>query len=119
MRLETRQECVGTSPKVSGACQDDTREFAGRRLRLVGRLLRVAKKLIGRLDDAVGARRAFARTLPKVSGRSLGTCWRSLEEDRETHRWRSRRLPICGSKVNHYRPGFRVANTGKPPRADG
>ncbi|RZS17915.1 hypothetical protein BHM03_00050119, partial [Ensete ventricosum] len=28
---------------------------------------------IGPRDDAVGARRAFARTSPKVSGRSLGT----------------------------------------------
>ncbi|RWV81873.1 hypothetical protein GW17_00056670, partial [Ensete ventricosum] len=45
MRLGTRQECVESSPRVSGACQDSTREFARRRLRLAGRLSGVAEKL--------------------------------------------------------------------------
>ncbi|RWW56926.1 hypothetical protein BHE74_00036312 [Ensete ventricosum] len=38
MRLGTRLECVGSSPRVSGACQDGAREFVGRRSRLVRRL---------------------------------------------------------------------------------
>ncbi|RWV89435.1 hypothetical protein BHE74_00012423 [Ensete ventricosum] len=45
MRLGTRQECVGSSPRVSGVYQDGAREFARRRPRLVGRLSRVAEKL--------------------------------------------------------------------------
>ncbi|RZS08419.1 hypothetical protein BHM03_00039404 [Ensete ventricosum] len=49
MRLETRQECIGSSPRVSRVCQDDTREFARRRPRLAGRLSRVAEKLVGRI----------------------------------------------------------------------
>ncbi|RZR89974.1 hypothetical protein BHM03_00017792 [Ensete ventricosum] len=102
MRLGTHLELVGSLPRVSGACQDGAREFAGRRPRLAGRLSGVAEKLAGSwegltttekrsyrpdmdpgsslgigqgLDDAVGARREFARTSPKVSGRSLGTRW--------------------------------------------
>ncbi|RZS25401.1 hypothetical protein BHM03_00058594 [Ensete ventricosum] len=62
MRLGTRQECVGSSPRVSGACQDGAREFAKRRRRLTGRLSGVAEKLtenwegIGQgLDDTEGA----------------------------------------------------------------
>ncbi|RWW04374.1 hypothetical protein BHE74_00045295 [Ensete ventricosum] len=47
MRLGTRLECIRSSPRVSGACEDDTREFTGRRLRLAGRLSRVAEKLAG------------------------------------------------------------------------
>ncbi|RZR85712.1 hypothetical protein BHM03_00012732 [Ensete ventricosum] len=85
MRLGIRQECIGSSLRVSGACQDCTREFAKRRSRLIRRLSGVAEKLVGSwdglvmdvsgqgLDDAVGACRAFTRTLPKVSGRSPGT----------------------------------------------
>ncbi|RRT59305.1 hypothetical protein B296_00043250 [Ensete ventricosum] len=45
MQLRTRLECVGSSPRVSGACQDSAREFIGRRPRLTGRLSGVAKKL--------------------------------------------------------------------------
>ncbi|RWW61240.1 hypothetical protein BHE74_00031705 [Ensete ventricosum] len=73
MRLETCLECVGSSPRVSGAYQDGIREFARRRPRLIGRLSGVAERLAGSwegLDDMVGAGREFARTLPKVSGRS-------------------------------------------------
>ncbi|RWV87801.1 hypothetical protein BHE74_00031720 [Ensete ventricosum] len=46
MRLGTRQECVGSLPRVFGACQDGAREFARRRPRLVGRLSVVAEKLV-------------------------------------------------------------------------
>ncbi|RRT70512.1 hypothetical protein B296_00000782 [Ensete ventricosum] len=72
MRLGTHQECVGSSPKVSGVCQDGTREFARRRPRLVERLSGVAEKVARNnrprsslgirpgLDDAVGPRREFA-----------------------------------------------------------
>ncbi|RWW18648.1 hypothetical protein GW17_00017350 [Ensete ventricosum] len=38
MWLGTRLECVGSSSRVSGACQDGAREFAGRRPRLTKRL---------------------------------------------------------------------------------
>ncbi|RWV95882.1 hypothetical protein GW17_00041449 [Ensete ventricosum] len=84
MRLGTRQECSGSSSRVSGVCQDGVREFARRSLRLTGRLPGVAEKLIGSwdglvmdlqpddgprsslciglgLDDAVGPHREFAR----------------------------------------------------------
>ncbi|RRT75626.1 hypothetical protein B296_00006349 [Ensete ventricosum] len=45
MRLGTRQECIGSSPRVSGACQDGAREFTRRRPRLAERLSGVAEKL--------------------------------------------------------------------------
>ncbi|RWV76839.1 hypothetical protein GW17_00062438 [Ensete ventricosum] len=51
MRLGTRQECVGSSPRVSGVCQDGVREFARRKLRLTGRLSMVAEKLVGRATE--------------------------------------------------------------------
>ncbi|RRT84937.1 hypothetical protein B296_00004771 [Ensete ventricosum] len=98
MLLGTRLEYIRSSPRVSGVCKDSAREFTRRRLRLTERLSGVAERLAGSwkglttigkrsyrldqdqaeasdqgLDDMVGARREFARTLPKVSGRSLGT----------------------------------------------
>ncbi|RWV79107.1 hypothetical protein GW17_00059814 [Ensete ventricosum] len=91
MRLGTRQKCIGGLPRVSGACQDGTREFTKRRPRLTRRLSGVVEKLAEScnglvmdvliimivsgqgLDDAVGAHRAFARISSKVSERSLGT----------------------------------------------
>ncbi|RRT38771.1 hypothetical protein B296_00041934, partial [Ensete ventricosum] len=47
MQLGTRQECIGSSWRVSGAYQDGAREFARRRPRLARRLLGVAKRLAG------------------------------------------------------------------------
>ncbi|RZS18045.1 hypothetical protein BHM03_00050272 [Ensete ventricosum] len=38
MRLGTRQECIRSSWRVSGACQDGARKFARRRPRLARRL---------------------------------------------------------------------------------
>ncbi|RWV92526.1 hypothetical protein GW17_00045087 [Ensete ventricosum] len=52
MRLGTRLECVGSSPRVSGACQDGAREFVGRRAKLVERLSRVAERLVGSWEVA-------------------------------------------------------------------
>ncbi|RWV95487.1 hypothetical protein BHE74_00011369 [Ensete ventricosum] len=71
MRLGTHQECVGISPRVSGVCQDGTREFARRRARLARRLSGVAEKLVG--NDVVGSRRSSLGDSPKGSGSSLGT----------------------------------------------
>ncbi|RWW64630.1 hypothetical protein BHE74_00028120 [Ensete ventricosum] len=47
MRLGTRQECIESLLRVSGTCQDGTREFAGRRSSLAGRLSGVAERLVG------------------------------------------------------------------------
>ncbi|RZS11015.1 hypothetical protein BHM03_00042309 [Ensete ventricosum] len=47
MRLGTRLDIVGSSPRVSGACQDGAREFTGRRRSLVKRLSGVAERLAG------------------------------------------------------------------------
>ncbi|RWV88662.1 hypothetical protein GW17_00049225 [Ensete ventricosum] len=71
MQLGTRLGCVGSFSRVSGACQDSAREFAGRRPRLTRRLSRVAEKLA----QSWKAYREFARTTSKVSGRSLGIRW--------------------------------------------
>ncbi|RWV78545.1 hypothetical protein GW17_00060464, partial [Ensete ventricosum] len=49
--------------------------------------------------DAVGAHWEFARTLPKVSGRSLGTRREITREDCETDRRECRKLSDCGSVV--------------------
>ncbi|RWV89826.1 hypothetical protein GW17_00048009 [Ensete ventricosum] len=47
------KECVKSSPRVSGVCQDDTREFVRRRPRLIGRLSGVAEKLAESYDSLV------------------------------------------------------------------
>ncbi|RWV80154.1 hypothetical protein GW17_00058616 [Ensete ventricosum] len=47
IELGTRFECIRSSPRVSGAYQDGTREFTERRYRLAGRLLTVIEKLTG------------------------------------------------------------------------
>ncbi|RWW22232.1 hypothetical protein GW17_00013587 [Ensete ventricosum] len=52
-----------------------------------------------RIDDAIGACRAFVGTSLNVLGRLLGTCREITGGSRETRRWRSRRLSVCGSKV--------------------
>ncbi|RZS00994.1 hypothetical protein BHM03_00030793 [Ensete ventricosum] len=62
MRLGTRQECIGSSPRVSGVCQDGAREFARRRLRLTRRLSGLAEKLIGR-DSPKGSGKLVGNTL--------------------------------------------------------
>ncbi|RZR97281.1 hypothetical protein BHM03_00026411 [Ensete ventricosum] len=53
MLLGTRQECVRSSSRVSGVCQDGIREFVKRRPRLIGRLSGVAEKLVGSRDGLV------------------------------------------------------------------
>ncbi|RZS15254.1 hypothetical protein BHM03_00047067 [Ensete ventricosum] len=104
MQLGTRQECVGSSPRVSGVCQDSAREFARRRPRLARRLSGVSEKLVGRLtmigamklqpddglrsslgigpglDDAMRPRREFARRfakgIGKLAGSTSGDSWK-------------------------------------------
>ncbi|RWV94067.1 hypothetical protein GW17_00043432 [Ensete ventricosum] len=107
MRLGTRQECVGSTPRVSRVCYDGAREFARRKSRLAGRLSGVAEKLIGRLtmigamelqpddgprsslsigpslDDTMGPHWEFARRFAEGIGKLTG---RSLEEDNMTYR---------------------------------
>ncbi|RWW44186.1 hypothetical protein BHE74_00050077 [Ensete ventricosum] len=58
IRLGTRLECVESSPRVSGPCQDDAREFIGRRPRLVEILSGVAERL--------------ARSIRKIARNTLG-----------------------------------------------
>ncbi|RWV77082.1 hypothetical protein GW17_00062143 [Ensete ventricosum] len=81
MQLGTRKECVRSSPKVSGVCQDGARVFARRRPRPVRRLSGVAEKLTGNLD----------------------VCWelvgRSPEEDRKIHHKNAGGYRIGGSQV--------------------
>ncbi|RWW68306.1 hypothetical protein BHE74_00024184 [Ensete ventricosum] len=99
MHLGTRQECVRSSPRVSGVCHDDTREFAIRRSRLVGRLSRVAEKLAGNdgsryslgirpsSDDAVGSHRKFAMRFVEGIGKLAGNAKGDRrEEDQRTCR---------------------------------
>ncbi|RRT35307.1 hypothetical protein B296_00051290 [Ensete ventricosum] len=104
MHLGTRHECVGSSPRVLGVCQDGVREFAKRRPRLAGSLSGVAEKLVGSRDglvmdiliqldigpssdDVVGSRRKFTRRfaegIGKLAGNAKGDC---RKEDRRTCR---------------------------------
>ncbi|RWW58447.1 hypothetical protein BHE74_00034689 [Ensete ventricosum] len=88
MRLGTRLECVGSSSRVSGTCQDGTREFIEKRPRLTRRLLGVAKRLAGSWkddglrsslgigsssDDTVGPRQAFAGRFAEGIGKLAET----------------------------------------------
>ncbi|RRT54011.1 hypothetical protein B296_00015752 [Ensete ventricosum] len=91
MQLGTRLECVGSSPMVSRACLDGTREFARRRPRLIESLSMIAQKLIGSWEDdgprsslgiepisndVVGSHWEFARRftegIGKLAGNTLG-----------------------------------------------
>ncbi|RRT65522.1 hypothetical protein B296_00027611 [Ensete ventricosum] len=88
MWLETRLECVGSSPRVSGACQVGTREFAGRRSKLTGRLSGVAERLAGSgegLEDFAKGIRKIARNTP------------------EDHHWKTERLTVGNTG------GYRIA----------
>ncbi|RWW50039.1 hypothetical protein BHE74_00043724 [Ensete ventricosum] len=134
MRLGTRQECVGSSPRVLGVCQDGIREFAKRRSRLVGRLSRVAKMLDGRLpmtramklqpDDGLRSNLSIGPGFERCSGISsefarkfaegIGkfTCRRLPEEDHRTRcknvGWQEyfRQLTCPGQRVNRPYPDF-------------
>ncbi|RWW87208.1 hypothetical protein BHE74_00003981 [Ensete ventricosum] len=98
MWLGTRLECVGSSLRVSGACQDGAREFAGRRRRLVGRLSGVAERLVG-----MGPRWEFARRSAEGNKSSLGTRRVSPEEDRKTYRKNVGSYRISGSfEIKHF-----------------
>ncbi|RRT39871.1 hypothetical protein B296_00000662 [Ensete ventricosum] len=89
MRLGTRQECVGSSPRVSGVCQDGAREFTGRRPRLVGRLSGVAERLAESWeDDVVGS---STRTHQKFTGKfveSSPTGYRELTRSSLEEYWK-------------------------------
>ncbi|RWW21615.1 hypothetical protein BHE74_00024552 [Ensete ventricosum] len=91
MRLETRLECVGSSSRVSrvpGWRNGVRWKKTETQRKIVGGSRKACRELerpdmdprssLGirlSLNDAVGARCEFARTSPKVSGRSLGTRW--------------------------------------------
>ncbi|RWV81456.1 hypothetical protein GW17_00057125 [Ensete ventricosum] len=71
MRLGTRLECVGSSPRVSGVCQDGAREFAGRRPRPTGRLSGVVEWLVRSWEVRtmrLGTRLKYVKSSPRVSG---------------------------------------------------
>ncbi|RWV85557.1 hypothetical protein GW17_00052639 [Ensete ventricosum] len=71
MRLETCQECIRSSPRVSGVCHDGTREFARRRPRLAGILSRVAEKAC---RDGISPKftRKFVEGIEKLVGNTPG-----------------------------------------------
>ncbi|RWW50040.1 hypothetical protein BHE74_00043723 [Ensete ventricosum] len=89
MRLETRWKCAESSPRVSGVCYDKAREFARRRLRLVGRLSGVAEKLVGRLtmtraiklqpDDGIRSSLSIGSWFERCSGISSKFARRFVE----------------------------------------
>ncbi|RZR79057.1 hypothetical protein BHM03_00004628 [Ensete ventricosum] len=54
MRIGTHLKYVESSPRVSGACQDGAKEFAGRRPRLAGRLSGVAEMLARSWEGLAG-----------------------------------------------------------------
>ncbi|RRT66256.1 hypothetical protein B296_00007865 [Ensete ventricosum] len=66
---------------VLGVCQDDARELARRRSRLIERLSRVAEKLTGSKDDVVGSHRSSLGDSPKGL-RSLLGIYREIAEKR-------------------------------------
>ncbi|RWV86666.1 hypothetical protein GW17_00051411 [Ensete ventricosum] len=111
MRLETRQECVGSLLRVSRACQNDTRGFARRRLRLAGRLSGVAEKLAESWDGLVMD--VLAIMIDFTEG--IGKIARNTSGDR---RRKTMRLAVGEAKgcrfagVNHHRSGFRAADGG-------
>ncbi|RRT47833.1 hypothetical protein B296_00008520 [Ensete ventricosum] len=114
MWLGTRQECVGSLPRVSGVYQDGAKEFAKRRPRLTGRLSDVAEKFVR--NDAVGSRRSSLGDLSKGSRSSLGTHQKitgkrpedSPQKCRRLPDWREyfRRLTRPGRRVNRLYPNF-------------
>ncbi|RZS06421.1 hypothetical protein BHM03_00037067 [Ensete ventricosum] len=83
MLLGTRLECIGSSLRVSGVCQDGAREF-------VGRLTGVAKMLAGSWE---GLTTTVKRSCRPDMEPGLP------EEDLETHHKECRRLLDCGSDV--------------------
>ncbi|RZS09657.1 hypothetical protein BHM03_00040764 [Ensete ventricosum] len=65
MRLGTHLECIGSSSRVSGVCQDGAREFTERRPGLTERLSGKAEKLVRSWEG-----------IKKLAGNTLGDHWR-------------------------------------------
>ncbi|RWW43774.1 hypothetical protein BHE74_00050525 [Ensete ventricosum] len=96
MRLGTRLECVRSSPRVLGVCQDGARKFTRRRPRYTKRLSGEAEKHTGSWEGLE------VRTMQwELAGSSLGVHqrnqeahWehveRSPEVDHKTHRKNAR-----------------------------
>ncbi|RWW39709.1 hypothetical protein BHE74_00054929 [Ensete ventricosum] len=84
MRLGTRQECVGSSPRVSGVCQDSARDS----------------------NDAVGSLRKFARRFTE----GIGKLTRKAKGDRRTCR---KITGVCGTRNNHSLPTILIATSNK------
>ncbi|RWW09610.1 hypothetical protein GW17_00026892 [Ensete ventricosum] len=94
MRLGTCQECVESSPRISGACQDDARKFARRRPRLAGRLSGDLAEGIGKIvRNTPGDRRR--KTVRLAAGEAEGCRFAGV-----------RSLSL----VNHPYPGIRAVS---------
>ncbi|RRT39597.1 hypothetical protein B296_00020539 [Ensete ventricosum] len=69
-----RQELIEGIGSLLGWCKEVRWKKAETRQKIVECIQKGLSGVLGQgLDDTVGARREFTRTLPKVSGRSLGT----------------------------------------------
>ncbi|RZR75871.1 hypothetical protein BHM03_00000453 [Ensete ventricosum] len=111
MRLETRLECIGSIPRVLGACQDGTKEFTGRRSRLIGRLLGIAEKFIGSWEGEppVPLLLLVERAREVIDG--IAERGRGINHRRKNER-RSRRLKMRGGKAGGAAGGDEVVGGG-------
>ncbi|RWV92596.1 hypothetical protein GW17_00045013 [Ensete ventricosum] len=90
--VENSPGVLGSSPRVSRVFHDSAREFARRRLRLIGRLSGVTEKLAGR---------SSLRTRREIAGRSPEDL---PQECRRLPDWRDER------RVYRHRPGFQAVD---------
>ncbi|RWW46495.1 hypothetical protein BHE74_00047571 [Ensete ventricosum] len=60
MQLGTRQECVRSSPRVSGGCQDSAREFTKRR-QTHRKIIKGSRKAYREFTEGIGK---LARNMP-------------------------------------------------------
>ncbi|RWW36734.1 hypothetical protein BHE74_00058223 [Ensete ventricosum] len=69
----SEDDAVGNSSGVRRGLAESIGSLPGWRKGVHQKKTETRRKIIGGLDDAMGARGEFARTSPKVLGRSLGT----------------------------------------------
>ncbi|RWW09845.1 hypothetical protein GW17_00026646 [Ensete ventricosum] len=96
MQLGTHLECIGSLLKVSRACQDDTREFAGRRPRLAKRLSQKPKSMSG-VGKVLKIRKLALNTLGDLQRKTIRLVVRIPEA-----------VGLTGQWWYHHRPGIRA-----------
>ncbi|RWW36792.1 hypothetical protein BHE74_00058155 [Ensete ventricosum] len=104
MRLGTHQECVGSSPRVSGVCYDSAERVHKKKTETRRKIIGGSRKAYRDSDDEVGSRQEFTKRftegIRKLTGNMKGD---RREEARRTYRKNVGGYRLCGTAASRFR----------------